>query len=38
MFAGLSLTLKAKVNYNHLPPEGKEKTDRAVVAQVGYNF
>ena len=38
MFAGLSLTVKATVNYNHLPASGKEKTDRAVVAQVGYNF
>ena len=38
MFAGLSLTLKGTVNYNHLPAAGKEKTDRAVVAQVGYNF
>ena len=38
MFAGLSLTLKGTLNYNHLPAEGKEKTDRAVVAQVGYNF
>ena len=38
MFAGLSLTLKGTVNYNHLPAAGKEKTDRSVVAQVGYNF
>ena len=35
---GKKLTLKATVNYNHLPASGKEKTDRAVVAQVGYNF
>jgi hypothetical protein len=38
MFAGLSLTPKGTVNYNHLPAAGKEKTDRSVVAQVGYNF
>ena len=38
MFAGLSLTVKGTVNYNHLPAAGKEKPDRALVAQVGYNF
>ena len=38
MFAGLSVTLKGVVNYNHLPAAGKEKTDRSLVAQIGYNF
>ena len=38
MFAGLSTTLKAVVAHNHMPAEGKEKTDRRLLAQVGYNF
>lgn len=38
MFAGLSTTLKGVVNYNHLPAPGKEKTDRSVIVQIGYNF
>ena len=38
MFAGLSTTRKAVVEHNHMPAEGKEKTDRRLAAQVGYNF
>lgn len=38
MFAGLSTTLKAVVAHNHQPAEGKKKTDRRFMAQVGYNF
>ena len=38
MFAGLSVTFKGVVNYNNLPAAGKEKTDRSLVAQFGYNF
>ena len=38
MFAGISLTVKGYVEYNHQPAEGFEKSDRGVVVQVGYNF
>lgn len=38
MFAGLSMTFKGVVNYNHEPAPGKERTDRSLVAQFGYNF
>ena len=38
MFAGISVTFKGVVNYNNLPAPGKEKTDRSIVAQFGYNF
>ena len=38
MFLGLSTTLKGVVAHNHSPAEGKEKTDRRFVAQVGWNF
>ena len=38
MFKGLSTTVKGVVNYNHLPAAGKEKTDRQLVVQLGYNF
>ncbi len=38
MFANLSTTLKGVVNYNNLPAPGKERTDRSVVFQIGYNF
>ena len=38
MFAGFSTTLKGSLVHNHMPAEGKEKTDRRFVAQVGYNF
>ena len=38
MFAGISMTFKGVVNYNNLPAEGKERTDRSLVAQFGYNF
>lgn len=38
MFKGISTTIKGSVNYNHLPAAGKEKTDRQIVVQLGYNF
>ena len=38
MFAGISMTFKGVVNYNHEPAPGKESTDRSLVAQFGYNF
>lgn len=38
MFKGLSVTFKAVVSYNNQPAAGKEKADRALVAQFGYNF
>jgi len=38
MFEGLSLTLKGVVNYNNVPAAGKERCDRQLLVQVGYNF
>ena len=38
MFAGLSTTLKGSLVHNHMPAEGKEKTDRRLTAQIGWNF
>ena len=38
MFQGLSLTVKGVVNYNNLPAEGKDRCDRQLLVQVGYNF
>ncbi len=38
MVFGLSVSFKGYVNYNNQPASGKEKTDRGVVAQIGYNF
>ena len=38
MFSGISMTFKGVVNYNNQPAAGKEKTDRSLIAQFGYNF
>ena len=38
MFEGLSLTVKGVVNYNNVPAVGKERCDRQLLVQVGYNF
>ena len=38
MFAGISMTFKGVVDRNNQPAPGKEKTDRSLVAQFGYNF
>ncbi len=38
MFQGLALTVKGVVNYNNQPAAGKERCDRQLLVQVGYNF